>query len=41
VQRPEAIEDLFDENDQEEQFPEILKFQYPIEQKPTLEKTKN
>ena len=41
VQRPETIEDLFDENDQEEQFPEILKFQYPIEQKPTLEKTKN
>ncbi|MGB0601789.1 MAG: OstA-like protein, partial [Flavobacteriaceae bacterium] len=29
VQRPETIEDLFDENDQEEQFPEILKFQYP------------
>ena len=28
VQRPETIEDLFDENDQEEQFPEILKFQY-------------
>jgi len=41
VQRPENIEDLFDENDQEEQFPEILKFQYPVEQKPTLEKTKN
>ena len=41
VQRPETIEDLFDENDQEEQFPEILKFQYPVEQKPTLEKTKN
>jgi lipopolysaccharide export system protein LptA len=41
VQRPETIEDLFDENDQEEQFPEILKFQYPVEQKPTLGKTKN
>jgi lipopolysaccharide export system protein LptA len=41
VQRPETIEDLFDENDEEEQFPEILKFQYPVEQKPTLEKTKN
>ena len=41
VQRPETMEDLFDENDQEEQFPEILKFQYPVEQKPTLEKTKN
>ena len=41
VQRPETTEDLFDENDQEEQFPEILKFQYPVEQKPTLEKTKN
>ena len=41
VQRPETIEDLFDENDQEEQFPDILKFQYPVEQKPTLEKTKN
>ena len=41
VQRPETIEDLFDENDQEEQFPEILKFQYKIEKKPTLEKTKN
>lgn len=41
VQRPETIEDLFDENDQEEQFPEILKFQYSVEQKPTLEKTKN
>ena len=41
LQRPETIEDLFDENDREEQFPEILKFQYPVEQKPTLEKTKN
>ncbi len=40
LQRPETIEDLFDENDQE-QFPEILKFQYPEEQIPTLEKTKN
>ncbi|MGB2514426.1 MAG: OstA-like protein, partial [Flavobacteriaceae bacterium] len=29
AQRPERIEDLFDENDREEQFPEILKFQYP------------
>ena len=41
LQRPETIEDLFDENDREEQFPEILKFQYPEEQMPTLEKTKN
>jgi lipopolysaccharide export system protein LptA len=40
LQRPETIEDLFDDNDQE-QFPEILKFQYPEEQIPTLEKTKN
>ena len=40
LQRPETIEDLFDENDREEQFPEILKFQYPEEQIPTLEKTK-
>ncbi|MDA9572480.1 hypothetical protein N9R44_03840 [Flavobacteriaceae bacterium] len=31
AQRPETIEDLFDENDKEEQFPEILKFQYPEE----------
>lgn len=31
-QRPETIEDLFDENDKEEQFPEILKFQYPAEE---------
>ena len=29
TQRPETIEDLFDENDKEEQFSEILKFQYP------------
>jgi len=29
AERPETIEDLFDENDKEEQFPEILKFQYP------------
>ena len=28
-ERPETIEDLFDENDKEEQFPKILKFQYP------------
>ena len=41
VQRPETIEDLFDENDQEEQFPEILKFQYPVEQTPTQKKKKN
>ena len=34
AQRPEGIEDLFDENDQEEQFPEILKFQFPAEQQP-------
>lgn len=41
LQRPETIEDLFDENDLEEQFPEILKFQYPEEQMPPQEKTKN
>jgi lipopolysaccharide export system protein LptA len=29
VQRPETIEDLFDENDKAEQFPEILKFKFP------------
>jgi hypothetical protein len=29
AERPETIEDLFDGNDKEEQFPEILKFQYP------------
>ena len=32
LQRPETIEDLFDENDKEEQFSEILKFQYPEEE---------
>ena len=31
AQRPETIEDLFDENDIEEQFSEILKFKYPEE----------
>jgi lipopolysaccharide export system protein LptA len=31
AQRPETIEDLFDDNDKEEQFSEILKFQYPEE----------
>jgi lipopolysaccharide export system protein LptA len=41
VERPETIEDLFDENDQEEQFPEILKFQYPKEETPPLVKEKN
>ena len=29
AERPETIEDLFDKNDKEEQFSEILKFQYP------------
>jgi len=28
-ERPETINDLFDENDKEDQFPEILKFKYP------------
>jgi len=28
-ERPESINDLFDENDRAEQFPEILKFKYP------------
>jgi len=28
-ERPETVNDLFDENDKEEQFPEILKFKYP------------
>ena len=41
VERPETIEDLFDENDQEEQFPEILKFQYPKEETPPSVKEKN
>ena len=41
VERPETIEDLFDENDQEEQFPEILKFQYPKEETPHSVKEKN
>lgn len=40
-ERPETIEDLFDENDQEEQFPEILKFQYPKEETPPSVKEKN
>ncbi|MDG1023153.1 MAG: OstA-like protein [Flavobacteriaceae bacterium] len=29
-ERPETVEDLFDENDKEEQFPEILKFKFPL-----------
>lgn len=33
VQRPKTIEDLFDENDKAEQFPEILKFKFPEELK--------
>jgi len=28
-ERPETVNDLFDENDKEDQFPEILKFKYP------------
>ncbi|MBL6661494.1 MAG: OstA-like protein [Flavobacteriaceae bacterium] len=28
-ERPETLNDLFDENDKEEQFPEILNFKYP------------
>jgi lipopolysaccharide export system protein LptA len=32
-QRPETVEDLFDENDKTEQFPEILKFKFPEEEK--------
>lgn len=28
-ERPESLNDLFDENDRAEQFPEILKFKYP------------
>jgi lipopolysaccharide export system protein LptA len=28
-ERPESLNDLFDENDKEEQFPEILNFKYP------------
>ena len=31
AQRPETIEDLFDKNDKDEQFSEILKFQFPKE----------
>ena len=38
LQRPETIEDLFDENDKEEQFSEILKFQYPEEGDSIIEK---
>ena len=38
TQRPETIEDLFDENDKEEQFSEILKFQYPEEGDSIIEK---
>ena len=30
-ERPETVEDLFDANDKEEQFPEILKFKFPLE----------
>ena len=30
-ERPERLDDLFDEEDKEDQFPEILKFQYPSE----------
>ncbi len=30
-ERPETVEDLFDENDEADQFPEILKFQFPEE----------
>jgi hypothetical protein len=40
-QRPETIEDLFDENDREEQFPEILKFQYPKEENTFTKKSQN
>ena len=39
-ERPETLNDLFDENDKEEQFPEILNFKYPkIE--PLEKKTKS
>ena len=38
-ERPETLNDLFDENDKEEQFPEILNFKYP-EIKPLEKKTK-
>tara|TARA_Y100000385_G_C13091826_1_gene639145 strand:+ start:315 stop:1979 length:1665 start_codon:yes stop_codon:yes gene_type:complete len=38
AQRPETIEDLFDENDKEEQFSEILKFQYPEEEDSVIRK---
>jgi hypothetical protein len=40
-QRPETLEDLFDENDREEQFPEILKFQYPKEENTFTKKSQN
>ena len=30
-ERPETVEDLFDKNDEADQFPEILKFQFPEE----------
>ena len=28
-ERPETLNDLFDKNDKEENFPEILQFKYP------------
>lgn len=39
-ERPETLNDLFDENDKEEQFPEILNFKYP-EIEPLEKKTKS
>ena len=39
-QRPETIEDLFDENDKTEQFPEILKFKFPEEEKSVQKQNK-
>ncbi len=39
-QRPETVEDLFDENDKTEQFPEILKFKFPEEEKSVQKQNK-
>ena len=39
-QRTETVEDLFDENDKTEQFPEILKFKFPEEEKSVQKQNK-
>ena len=37
-ERPESLNDLFDENDRAEQFPEILKFKYPEKEQQEIPK---